>query len=56
MPFSLFFFTTLELIWPKSWPKSRTHLPFFAVFQLNMLGDSIDFNNLRLQFSSSEKN
>ena len=55
MPFSLFFFTTLELIWPKSWPQSPTHLPFFAIFQLNMLEDSINFKNLCLQSSSSEK-
>ena len=38
IPVSLFFFTTLDLIWPKCCPKDHTHFPFFfAHFQWNML-------------------
>ena len=40
------FFTTLDLIWPKFWPKiTPILLGFFAGFQWNMLGDSISINN-----------
>ena len=43
----LCFLTTLDLIWPKFCPKDHTHGSFFVVhFHWNMLGDSININNL----------
>ena len=40
------FFTTLDLIWPKFCPKiTPIFFFFFAVFQWNMLGDSIGIKN-----------
>ena len=42
----LCFFTTLYLIWPNFAPKREHPLSFFADFQWNMLGDSININNL----------
>ena len=45
MPISLLFFTTLDLIWLKCFPKTTPILIFFAGFQWNMLGDSININN-----------
>ena len=41
-----FFFTTLDLIWPKFCPEDHTHFTFFGWFPMNMLGDSINMNNL----------
>ena len=46
IPVSLFFFTTLDLLWTKFYPKDHTHFTFFVDFQWNMLGDTIDINNL----------
>ena len=45
MPVSLFFFTTLYLIWPKFCPKTTPTLNFFAGLQWKILGDSININN-----------
>ena len=38
------FFTTLDLIWPKFFPKTKH--TFFAGFQWSVLGDSIHINNI----------
>ena len=35
------FFTTLDQIWPKFFPKTTPTLIFFAGLQKNMLGNSI---------------
>ena len=43
---ALCFFTTLYLIWPNFAPKRQHPLSFFVDFQWNMLGDSININNL----------
>ena len=40
------FFTTLNLIWPKFCPKTTPTFFLFSNFQWNMLGDSININNL----------
>ena len=45
----LCFFRILDLSWPKCWLKGHTYFPFFADFQWNMLGDSINMNNLCLK-------
>ena len=42
----LCFFITLDLVWPKFYPKDYTHFLFFVDFQWNKLRDSINFNNL----------
>ena len=52
--FLCFFFTTLNLIWPKFCPKTTITLLFLADFQWIMIRDSMNINNL-LQSSSSEK-
>ena len=45
LPVFFIFFTTLDIIWPKSCPKTTPNLIFFAGFQWSMLGNSINFKN-----------
>ena len=52
MPVSLFFFTTLYLIWPKFCPKTTPTLNFFAGLQWKILGDSININNFDWNLNS----
>ena len=46
IPVPLFFFTTLDLIWPKFCPKDHTHFTFFNWFQIKHVEDTININNL----------
>ena len=46
IPVSLFFGTSMYQICPKFRSTDHTHFTFLAGFQWNMLGDSIDINNL----------